>query len=439
MANNKAPGLSKIRKEHLEMGGEEMDTLVTELANKITLSGVWPESLKSATICPLPKDNQARDIISEEDTRPISLLEALDKWLQKIFYNRIIQQIQYHETQAGYSLSCDHHTSLVSDFVMNRKDDAYTIAVFTDISKAFDSVPHHELINVIWDSNIPSPYKWVITSFVENRYFRVELKNSKGEITASKWRKMLFGTPQGSVLGPLLWNLFFDPLLIELEKNNKITELIDNQTNPPESGTECIDIAFADDLTLLAASKDPTKAEIILEQKLKIFRNFLETRGMEAADHKLKVMCLDPKKRNYIPVVHYGSKQLKIVKTHRFLGIHYDKDMTFKEHWRIVTAAIANKVKTMRALRGVKWGPTIQTMRVLHQAYVVSILRYGMAAWYPFLAKYLKERLEIYVRRSIRIATGLPLNTWNAALMAESDLDSVDDRAKRAFSHYTLE
>jgi len=218
MANNKAPGLSKIRKEHLEMGGEEMDNLVTELANKIALSGVWPESLKSATICPLPKDNLAKDIISEEDTRPISLLEALDKWLQKIFYNRIIQHIQYHDTQAGYSLSCDHHTSLVSDFVMNRKDDAYTIAVFTDISKAFDSVPHHELINVIWDSNIPSPYKWVITSFVENRYFRVELKNSKGQITASKWRKMLFGTPQGSVLGPLLWNLFFDPLLTELEK-----------------------------------------------------------------------------------------------------------------------------------------------------------------------------------------------------------------------------
>jgi len=53
-------------------------------------------------------------------------------------------------------LSCDHHTSLVTDFVMSRNDNAYTIAVFTDISKAFESVPHHELVDTIWNSDIPS-------------------------------------------------------------------------------------------------------------------------------------------------------------------------------------------------------------------------------------------------------------------------------------------
>lgn len=111
---------------------------------------------------------------------------------------------------------------------MNRTDGAYIIAVFTDISKAFDSVPLDELVDVIWSSAIPTAYKWVISSFVEGRQFRVEIRDANGNISASKWRKMLFGTPQGSILGPMLWNLFFDPLLEKLqrlkEETNRLTE-----------------------------------------------------------------------------------------------------------------------------------------------------------------------------------------------------------------------
>jgi len=118
MSNNKAPGLSRLKKEDLEMGGECMDLLITELANKIALSGVWPDFLKSAIICPLPKDGGKLDIIGEEETRPISLLEVIDKWVQKIFYNRMIHHVKFHETQAGFCLSCDHHTSLVTVLVM---------------------------------------------------------------------------------------------------------------------------------------------------------------------------------------------------------------------------------------------------------------------------------------------------------------------------------
>ena len=120
-------------------------------------------------MCPIPNDGTAVDVIEEDKTRPISLLESLDKWIQIMFYNRFLKHVNYHETQAGYCLSCDHHTSLITDFAMNRNDDAYVIAVFTDISKAFDSVPLDELIHVIWNSDIPVAYKWVLSSFVEDR------------------------------------------------------------------------------------------------------------------------------------------------------------------------------------------------------------------------------------------------------------------------------
>ena len=84
MANDKAPGLSRIRKEDLEMGGDKMDTLVAQLADKITHSGQWPQTLKKGVTCPIPKDEEATDIIEEDQTRPITMIETLDKSRKKV-------------------------------------------------------------------------------------------------------------------------------------------------------------------------------------------------------------------------------------------------------------------------------------------------------------------------------------------------------------------
>ena len=414
LSNNKAPGLSRISKEDLEMGGDKMDELVAKLANIISESGKWPDILKKEVVFPLPKVYGTVDAIVEDQSRPISLLEHLDKWVERMIYDRIIKYVNFHECQAGYCLSCDHHTSLISDFVMNRNDEAYSIAVFTDIAKAFESVPPDELIDVVWRSEVPTAYKWVLTSFVENRQFRVDIKDVNGNIASSKWRKRLYGTPQGSVLGPLLWNMFFDPLLHQLSSQSV-------------SSTDQLDTAFADDLTMLAASLDPSYAESALENNLTIFDDFLSVRGMEAASHKLKAMCLDPHKRGYVPTIRFKDKIVEVVDEHRSLGIIYEKDMSFTAHWKMVTSAVANRSKTMSVLGGVRWGPTQKTMLVLHKCYIESRIRYGMPAWYTFISKKMKSALEVYLRKSVRIAIGVPIHCWNESLLAEADVDSVAD------------
>ena len=428
IASNKVPGPSRIRKEDFVIAVPEIDKLVRSLGNMIGATGEWPQAMKKQIVRPIPKDDQALDEINEDKTRPISLLEILDKWVQRMIYNRITHHMDYNEIQAGYVLSCDNHTSLFSDFVMNHPKKDYNIAVFTDISKAFDSVPLPELVDAIWNSKIEPAYKWALSSFVEGRKYCVEIRNMDGETASSKWRKTIYGTPQGSVLGPLLWNLFFNPLLDQLETYRQESNYVIRSLN----------LAFADDLTIIAAAQNPKLVEKYLEECLAIFKNFLDERNMQAAPHKLKVMCLDPLSRDYSPTVKFGQEPIEVVAVHKFLGVHYDKNMTFNEHWQRVTTAVANRTKTMLMLRGAKWGPTQATMMILHQAYVESRVSYGAMAWIPFLSRNLKTKIDVYLRRSVRVAMGLPISTWNEALALESQMNTTEDLAiKSAISLYT--
>ena len=89
MKPNKAPGDSGIAKEDFEIAGDHIDELVKILANKAFQEQRWPTELKTQVICPLPKKPDKKDTIKIDETRPISLLEVLDKWLQRIIYNRI--------------------------------------------------------------------------------------------------------------------------------------------------------------------------------------------------------------------------------------------------------------------------------------------------------------------------------------------------------------
>ena len=144
---------------------------------------------------------------------------------------------------------------------------------------------------------------------------------------------------------------------------------------------------------------------------------------MEAVIHKLKAMCLNPHCRNLKPNIRFKNQILEVVDVNKFLRILYDKDMSFIPQWKKTIDALSNKIKTMSALRSANWGPTRLTMKVLHHSYIESVLTNGMPSWYPFFNSIAKAKLLV----TLRIVTGLPIHTWNKALAAEADLDSVKE------------
>jgi len=86
-------------------------------------------------------------------------------------------------------------------------------SIFCDLEKAFDSVNHDTLLSKLLYYGINGKAKLLLESYLQNRYQRVQTTNSYfNSNTVSKWTKIKYGVPQGSILGPLLFLVYINDL-----------------------------------------------------------------------------------------------------------------------------------------------------------------------------------------------------------------------------------
>ena len=217
-------------------------------------------------------------------------------------------------------------------------------------------MPLKELEFAIINSTIPDEYKQLLIDFTRNRQYRVAIREDSNQEESSNWNDLKCGTPQGSVLGPLLWNLFIDPLL----------DLLQEQQVEVES----LDLAFADDLTPVATLDNRDTAAEAIQSKIEIIDKYLRERGMKMSIKKLKLMCItkNKKKQKRKLEIKLNGEPIQIVKENRLLGITYDESFKFKKHTEETKTRMAKRMKLMRMLKRVEWGPTQATMIVLHNS-----------------------------------------------------------------------
>ena len=112
---------------------------------------------------------------TQSDQRKQDQSHCLKYWIngyRRYYTTESEKHVKFKENRLGYQYSCDLHTALLSEH-LHKNMDKYNLLAFTDISKAFDSVPLQELEYAILIKEIPNSCKQLLIDFARNRKFRV--------------------------------------------------------------------------------------------------------------------------------------------------------------------------------------------------------------------------------------------------------------------------
>ncbi|GFT35219.1 probable RNA-directed DNA polymerase from transposon X-element [Trichonephila clavipes] len=281
--------------------------ILTILINKILTLNYFPKASKEAIIFPILKPGKNKNIPSSY--RPISLLSTLSKIAESIiltrlkdflYINNIINPNQYGFTN---KLSTLHPllnlTEAISEGFQSKNS---TGAVFLDIQKAFDRVWLTGLTYKRINYNIPPPLVFLLHSYNSNRSYQVRVKD-----TLSTTKFINCGVAQGSLLGPLLFNLYI----------NDIPEYTLTKLN-----------MYADDTAVHTTFKRVTFA---LNKHLKLLEKYYDRWKININVEKSAAVLFTKKRKIPPPPTMYNTA-IPWSQSTKYLGITFDKNLTWKTH-----------------------------------------------------------------------------------------------------------
>ena len=394
-------GADRIPARFVKLVADHLADPLTCIINTCIGNVYFPSLWKTARVSPIPKvDNPT----SNDQFRPISILPVLSKVFEKL----VAGQMSDYAEEASLlhnrisSFRKGHSTTSVlfgirDDIRYAMKKGEVTLMVLADFSKAFDTICFKTTINKFYKLGFSKTFlKWLL-SYLSDRSQFVQIDDKP-----SSHKSAQFGIPQGSILGPLIFNLYVADL---------------NDVTPPT--TKCFQ--YADDTTLYShcAVSDLETGEAEMNKTLTELSTWSQGSNLALNPTKTKCMLLST---SQMSTYHSLSsrplqlttegKALERVKSTKLLGVHLNETLRWDDHIKHLASSCYG---TLASLRKIKNFTTYSLRKHLAESLILSRLDFSDIVFYPLTERLLK-RLQRIQYSAASFVTGRYVNSTESIL-----------------------
>ena len=390
---------------------ENMIQLLLDIFNKIWTEHTFPTQWREATVLPFLKSG--KDPKKAASYRPIALTSSICKLMERMVNNRLMWLLEsrqlIHQNQYGFRK--DHSTSDVlvrveteirESMVRNEK----MVAVFFDIEKAYDTTWKRGIIEIVTSMGINGRMTRFLWNFLSDRTFRVKIGN-----TLSDPYEQEEGVPQGSVLSVTCFALAINSL-------------------PDCAGEDVKCSLYVDDFLILYSSRNFAALERKLQTTLNRITKWTEKTGYKFSTDKTEVVNFHRGRDFREPDLRLNGIRLKVVQEKKFLGLFFDRKLTWVPHLRQLKQKCLQMMGLMKSLANSKFGADRTSMLRVYKATVRAKLDYGCQAYSSARAVDLKM-LDSVHHLGIRLSTGAFRSSPVLSLYADSGEPSLENRRTR--------
>ena len=393
---NKGNNLTDIKPSILFSVHQTIAPLISYLYNMSISNSTYPLPLKIARVVPVFKSGTTTKV---SNYRPISNLPSINKIFELLTHKRMTNFIEKHNilsnVQFGFRTAQSTTLAilrLTNDLLNTFHHKSFTIAVFLDLRKAFDTVNRDILLHKLSSYGFRGNINMFLRSYLSERTQYVNVNNHNSDTSS-----ISVGVPQGSVLGPLLFNIFIRDITdINIAKK----------------------VVFADDTVFYVTENTLEACVHKVNILLTNLATWLENNKLIPNTDKTKLMLFSPRPVDFMPDITLCGTKLEWVTNIKYLGIIIDNKLNFSLHSEEVH-------KKLCKLQGMMYSLSTlvprQTLMTIYHSLIYSTITQNIIIW-GGIAECNLERIKTTMNKILRIILRVRYDHNNVPLMATNDM-----------------
>ena len=358
-----------------------------DVFNSFWCSGTSPKSWRISIIIPILKPLKESSL--PKSYRPIALTSCVSKIYERMINTRLMWVLESKNLLSNRQFGFRKNRSTLDPLMILTREiqnafaiQSQTVAVFFDLEKAYDTTWRAGILIQLVDWGIVGNMFYCLQDFLSERYMKVRVGSSISNAYLQEE-----GIPQGSVLSPTLFSIAFNGLLERVP-----------------IGVQ--GLAFADDYAVICSRSTASEACQKIQEAINAATTWANTRGFKFSPEKTKaIRFCRLRRKEVVPTLFLEGSVLPYEDHVKYLGVIFDKTLTFKNHINDVICNVKLRLNILRVVSGFNWGADRTTLLRMYQSLCLSKMEYGCQI-YGSACKTTLAKLDVVHNMALRICTG---------------------------------